>query len=391
MAQLSDIDKIRKKRRRKVILGRALLLLLLTCAGVAVYAVKDEVSAAGITNFFQDKVVSAGRGSGYPMDFAGDQLRGTYAVDNNLAVLTDSNLYFYNDTGKEIRSIQHKYSNPVVRVNGRRILLYDRGGKKLRVESLSRTLGQKELEYPIYAGTISSRGEVAVATGAQRRLSEMSVYDHLLTEPAKYKFKSAENYITDLEFSKNGKEIAVASVNVGGGELVSTLQTFKLDKEDHVGETKLAGDLIHSLSAVDGGFSVITDKRTLLFSPACETLAEYDYNYRVLASFDCGETGYTALFFGDYRESQRGELVLLGEDGAELWRKEVSVNAEHLRVCKGQVVIVVDGELQSCDLAGTPAGKRTLGKEAFALQQAGGALYVVTPSSIEKIEMKVKV
>ncbi|MEG0017318.1 MAG: DUF5711 family protein, partial [Hydrogenoanaerobacterium sp.] len=136
MAEPSDIEKIRKKRRRKALLGRILLLFLLTFLGVGIYALKDEVSATGITNFFQDIAVSSGKGSGYPLEFAGDQMRGTYAVGKNLAVLTDSNLYFYNETGKEIRSLQHKYSNPVVRINGNRVLVYDMGGKKLRVESL---------------------------------------------------------------------------------------------------------------------------------------------------------------------------------------------------------------------------------------------------------------
>ena len=388
MGELSDIDKLRKKRRRKAIFGRIFLLLLLTCTGVAVYAVKDEVSATGITNFFQDIVVGMGKGSGYPLDFAGDQVRGTYEVGKNLAVLTDSNLYFFNETGKEIRNIQHKYSNPVVRVNGRRVLIYDRGGKNLRVESLSRTQSRKELEYPIYAGAISPKGEVAVATSAQRRLAEMSVYDNMLGEPAKYKFKSAENYITDLEFSYNGKEIAVAAVNVSDGELLSSMQTFKLNKEESIGAKELAGDLIHSITATRNGFCVVTDARTLLLSPACEQLQEYSHSYRALASFDNNRHGYTALFFGDYREGKNGELVLLGADGLELWSKEVSVNSEQLCVSDSRVSMIADGTLQSYDLAGKLAGSASLGKEAFALQPVEDEFYIITPSCIEKVELK---
>ncbi|MEG1953906.1 MAG: DUF5711 family protein [Hydrogenoanaerobacterium sp.] len=390
MAEPSDIEKIRKKRRRKALLGRILLLFLLTFLGVGIYALKDEVSATGITNFFQDIAVSSGKGSGYPLEFAGDQMRGTYAVGKNLAVLTDSNLYFYNETGKEIRSLQHKYSNPVVRINGSRVLVYDMGGKKLRVESLSRTQVQKELDFPIYAGDISSRGDVAVATGAQRRLAEMTVYDHMLSEPAKYKFKSAENYITDIKFSAAGREIAVAAVNVSDGELASSVLIFKLKEEEPICEKKLMGELIHTVKAARDGFCVVTDSRSLVLSYSGEQKGEYSYNYRALSSFDYNAAGCTALLFGDYRESKNGQLVLLSADGAELWSKEVSANARLLRIGSDRVSIVVDGELQSYDLGGVLADKKSLDKEAFALQPVGGSLYIITPDSIEKIEISQK-
>lgn len=387
MAQLSDIDKIRKKRRRKVLFGRLLLLVLLTCVGVGLYAVKDKVSTIGFTDYVQDMLAGMGAGDGYPIDFAGDQVRGTYAMGENLAVLTDSNLVFYNKTGREIRSVQHKYSNPVVRVGGRRVLIYDRGGKKLRVESLSRTVSQKEFEYPIYAGDISVRGEVAVATGAQRRLAEMSVYDHLLTEPALYKFKSAENYITELDFSRDGKNVAVSAVNARGGDLVSSVHLFRLSQAEPVGMREFAGEIIHMVAPLRDGFCAVTDRRAVRLTGEGVIAQEYNYQYQTLASFDHNKAGYTALLFGDYRENKSGELILLGPDGIRVWGGEVSSHAELLCLGETRVSIAVDGELQSFDLAGAPVESLPLAVETISLQPVGASLYAITPQTIEKLEI----
>ncbi|MBC8547066.1 hypothetical protein H8711_09000 [Clostridiaceae bacterium NSJ-31] len=388
MAELSDIDKIRKKRRRKVLLGRILLLVALTLLGVGLYAIKDEVSTIGFTDYIQERIAGMGAGDGYPMEFAGEQVRQTARVGEHLAVLTDSNLYLYNSSGKEIRNVQHKYSNPVMRASGRRVLIYDRGGKHLRVENMLRTVAQKELDYPIYAGAISSRGEVAVATGAQRRLGEMTVYDHMLADPAKYVWKSAENYITDLEFDLDGKGIAVAVVNAREGDLISGVRRFRFDSEEEAGRQEFVGELIHSLNAARGGLTVVTDRQTAVLGASGEVLERYDYGYEALASFDHSENGDTALLFGDARENKNSAVTLLGPDGKKLWETQISSHADRLSLGKTRVCLMVDGQLQSYDYAGNALDPQPVPGEVLAATVIGRDAYLVTPDAIEKLALE---
>ncbi|RPF47659.1 hypothetical protein EDD70_0453 [Hydrogenoanaerobacterium saccharovorans] len=386
-AELSEIDKVRKKRRRKILLGRILLLIALTCAGIGMYALKDEVTTIGITDYIQDMIAGLGSGDGYPLDFAGDQVQGTYQIGSNLAVLTDSNLYIYNESGKEVRSIQHKYSNPVVKISRRRILIYDRGGKKLRVETLARTVGQKEFEYAIYAGDISSRGEIAVATEAQRYLSQMIVYDKMLSEPAKFSWRSADNYITALRFLHDGKGIAAAGVNAREGDLLSTVQMFRFNQKEKVGVQEFVGELIHSIDTTSQGVNIITDRRAVQLSYKGEIKQEYHYKNETLVSFDHNDAGYTALMFGDYRENKNSDLIVLGKDCTKAWEQKISSHADLMNLGRSKICMVVDGELKSYDLSGRAVKRKTLSVEPLAMQTIDSTVYVITPNTIEKIPL----
>ncbi|WP_312644770.1 DUF5711 family protein [Hydrogenoanaerobacterium sp.] len=387
MTELTDIDKIRKKRRRKVLLGRILLLVLLTCVGIGLYALKDEVNTIGITDYVQDMIAGWGSGDGYPLDFPGEQVRGTYHIGSNLAVLTDSNLYIYNANGKGVRSIQHKYSNPVVKIGGGRILIYDRGGKKLRVETLARTVSQKEFEYPIYAGDISKRGEVAVATSAQRYVAQMTVYDNQLSEPAKFTWLSADNYITALNFSHDGKGIAAAAVSAREGDLLSSVHLFRFNQKDKTGSQEFVGELIHSIDSTSHGVNVITDRRAVQLSTSGAITQEYHYQHETLMSFDHNSAGYTALMFGDYREDKTSDLVVLGADGIKAWGQQISSHTELMNLGDSRVSIVVDGQLQSFDLSGKAVKSEALSFEPLAMETVDASAYIITPDTIEKVTL----
>ena len=388
MAQLSEIDQIRRKRRRKIFFTRVFLLIALTLAGVGIFLVKDTVNAIDIGGFFSSGIASVASGPGFPVDFAGESIKSVDQAGRCLVVLTDSNLTVYNPNGRQLRDLQHKYSDPVVRVNGRHILLYDRGGKRLRVESFTGTVAERQFEYPIYAGDISKNGDVAIVTGAQYFNAELAVYNAKLSEAARFTWKSPDQFIIDVSFTQDAKGIAAAAVSAQGGDLVSKVRQYRLDQKEMAAETVFSGELLHSVKCTRGGGVVaVTDARTAVLDGSGTKVADYAYNYETLSAFAHSEGGETALMFGDYLEDKTGTLVLLDTKGEMLWSRGISTHTTLLSMDDMRLGLISDGKLTVYNNLGQETGRQNLDSTPLALSISGTQAYLITPDSIQKLSI----
>lgn len=385
MAQLSEIDIIRRKRRRKIFFGRALLLVSLTLVGVGIYLVKDVVKTVDIGGFFGSGLASVQPGPGFPVDFAGEHVKSMHHVGRCTAVLTDTNLYIYNPNGRLLRDVQHKFSDPVVRIDGRRVLLYDRGGRRLRVETLTSTAAQAEFEFPIYAGDIAANGDVAVVTGAQHYNAELAVYDAKLSEQRRFTWKSPDQYIVDISFTTDGKGIAAAGVSAQGGDLVSKVRLYRFDQQEMQAESVFRGELIHSIECVRGGVIAVTDARAALLDSSGATTGEYLFHYETLASFAYSDDGETALVFGDALADKSSKLVLLNAKCEKQWERRVSSHTILMSIDNSRLGLVSDGKLIIYNSTGQEAGRQNLDAVPLGLTINGKYAYLVTPDSMQKL------
>ena len=112
--------------RKLRILAAMVFVIVLIC--IALDFILPVGLIEGITNF------SAGLGGGaYPISVYGSDVLDIKASSIDYFMLTDTKLSALNDSGKEIISITHGFSNPFMVTSESRALIFDQGGNEVSV------------------------------------------------------------------------------------------------------------------------------------------------------------------------------------------------------------------------------------------------------------------
>ena len=138
MYDANDIveQKKRDKRRKRLLKLTALLLVLGTGAGMYLSRESWLPKLRGIGKQYQI-IVNDGRlaEGNFPIEINGGAEYQMACSDENVIVMSDAYIYFYNEEGGEIKKRQHALSNPVMETSNGRALLFESGG----MNSASRT------------------------------------------------------------------------------------------------------------------------------------------------------------------------------------------------------------------------------------------------------------
>jgi hypothetical protein len=98
--------------------------------------------------------------------------------DGYLAVMNSTELSFYNGKGGEEVRRAHGFSDPAMHAAGKYVLVVEKGGRRLRLETRAKTVAEISTDFAIQTATVSENGCVAVLTAAdQNYTTNIVVYD----------------------------------------------------------------------------------------------------------------------------------------------------------------------------------------------------------------------
>src|SRR5699024_4427170 len=132
-------------------------------------------------------------------------------IDKHLAILSDAYLHIYSDDGELIDTRQHAYNNAILETVGKRVVIYEHGGNKFRVDSKYKTVYEKEITDNILFARISKDGVVAVVSSSDTYVCMLTVYDD--TGKEIYRVQSIER-IFDLSFTNDSKGCITVTIDV---------------------------------------------------------------------------------------------------------------------------------------------------------------------------------
>ena len=137
---------------------------------------------------------------------------------------------------------------------------------------------------PVLFAALSDQNDLAVITNTQRFLGQVIVYDNSLEEPV-FSWKSAESYLYGAAFEPGGESIAVSSVQVQDGDLVSGLTMYRLDEESPFMQRQFVDETIHDISYQNGELQVLTDQNAYYYSESGKEKAVVSFQEEPLRMF----------------------------------------------------------------------------------------------------------
>ncbi len=233
MSKTNNVSDYIKKKKRGQWIRKASFLAMLCLLLFGVLYLAEQFPGSELNALITGN--SQGNEEKFPLTIKNEQLIDAVELNGRLALLSKSNLLCYNVKGKRQSNSMHGYTNPVMKSNGKRVLIYDRAGNKLKVAASNSIIGELTLENSILCAAIASDGSIAVATIQDQYASyQIRVYDDLLNE--RYKFSPANEGATtvdfsSLAFSKDGSKLAACSITTKDGMLAASVYELDLNQD----------------------------------------------------------------------------------------------------------------------------------------------------------------
>lgn len=377
MAQYQDIDEYREKKRKQK-RNRVLLALGFLAAALAVF----------LTVFF---LVKNNRKSGlsddasFPLSIRGEQLTDIYKVGDNLAVLTQSGLYAYDTGGSAKYDVLHGCTNPVIYESGGRLLTFDRGGTKLRVDDASGNCSQLNAENTILCAQISSDGGVVLITTHDQYASFIQVYDAKMN--LRYRYGSATESFSMASFSPDQKHIAACAIASSSGAFLAKVSVFDYTTEETAKTYEIADLLpLYAAYTTSSNLMIIgSDRLVLLNTDTGETTeAEYD---GALKQFICNADGITAIVT-DNQLNGASTLMLFDKNGKQTANVSVPDSPLDLCISDNRVLFLGKRAVYHYDLSLELQEEVILESSAQKVTYVNGSMFLLGADTVSKYSIR---
>lgn len=271
----------------------------------------NSLAPIGIWEYTQNLFASSGSGDGFPVSVSPSATNMVVSVGSDVALLGDSSLTLYKSNGKTLFERQHGYSNPGVCACSARVMVYDRGGKNLRVENRAKTLFSLETQGPITTACIASNGTFGVVTRGVNYISDVTVYN--ADGEQTFAWHSAERQVLDISLSDSGRYLGVATLQAQNGQGVTEILMFDTRKGVTLTQQRFEGSVPVSLD-MKGNVAVAILTDCVVSVTKSGVTARVPFEGGTVTCYDNSNDYGTVVVLGMYQDSYNNRLLILDED-----------------------------------------------------------------------------
>lgn len=362
MANNIDLVLERSKRKRRRQITKFLIFLFFVAVGIFIYQMRDVwfPRLEGIGSRYQNNVTrneDVGADGEFELNVSGGVDYHADFIGNNLFILCDKYLYIYGADGTLKDSRQHAYSNAVMKVSGKRALVYSHNGTSFRVDTPSGNVYEAQTEFPIWIGVLGEDGRAAIVTESETYACRLNIFD---ANGKLVYTRECVDRLSDVSFYENG--CICSTLGASEGELQTTLSYITFDGDTVQWETDPISTLCLDLYAMpDGGAFVIGDDLAAYYSSTGALVGSYDYNATLIDY--AFEDGKAAVLLSN--EQRRQSTLLLFADRSSA-PQSVSIDATEKAVILDAetAYLLGSGEILSYAMSGDRKGAQPV-KDAY--------------------------
>lgn len=262
-------------------------LFVITVILILIFSTPTGVPEA-VSNFF----ASNKSGAGYPVQPQGGKIIYSLTSENNIFSLTDTNFIGFNKNGAEILSYQHGFDNPSASSSAARNLIFNYKSNKYTITNFSKVLFSKEVKNDILLGTICNNGTYALVTKSTGYENQVDVYNK--NSKNIYSWFSANEPVSNILLSNNGKRLVVVTVSAGSGDIKSTIYSLKLNSADPIFKYEIDGAVL-SLKSYNNGFTAVTSNSVKYYNWNKGEIKNSDYKNDKISFFKIKNNGSNVI------------------------------------------------------------------------------------------------
>ena len=353
------------------------LLLIVLAAGQF-----GGVTFSTITDHIRTAVAGIGSGDGYPYRMNGIEIGDSGVTNSDLILVYDETVKVLDSTAKEISNIPHTYDHPIMSCNSGRALIYDIGAKRFRVQSKTRTLYEKELDYIILTGAMGKDGTVAIASRTSDAQSMLTVYDS--NEEEIFVWKCAKENIISCDVSDNGKLYAVSVLGVDNGSVYSKVYIF--NKRD----TEPKATFEYKDSAVSSVQFLSNETLFVFGNNICQVIKgekvkeNIDVSVNTPYKLYISDNNTAVVVLSKYSSTTQKIIKVYNKSGSELFTQEIDGLIKSVSTDGKYTAVLTDENVQIYNTKGKLTGSAVVNTDAEKVMVSGRNTYVYSADKIEQ-------
>ena len=353
------------------------LLLIVLAAGQF-----GGVTFSTITDHIRTAVAGIGSGDGYPYRMNGIEIGDAGVTNSDLILVYDETVKVLDSTAKEISNIPHTYDHPIMSCNSGRALIYDIGAKRFRVQSKTRTLYEKELDYIILTGAMGKDGTVAIASRTSDAQSMLTVYDS--NEEEIFVWKCAKENIISCDVSDNGKLYVVSVLGVDNGSVYSKVYIF--NKRD----TEPKATFEYKDSAVSSVQFLSNETLFVFGNNICQVIKgekvkeNIDVSVNTPYKLYISDNNTAVVVLSKYSSTTQKIIKVYNKSGSELFTQEIDGLIKSVSTDGKYTAVLTDENVQIYNTKGKLTGSAVVNTDAEKVMVSGRNTYVYSADKIEQ-------
>lgn len=336
--------KQRRQKRRKRFVLRWFVALVVVALVVTIARYWDKLSPEEIINGVGD-FFAGESDDGFPVNVSGNSISQLETGDNAVLILSDTYLAVYNTGGNEVMRRTHAFADPLLRTAGKYMLIAERGGKRLQLETRAKTVTTVTTQYNILTATVHKNGAVAVITAAEQGYNARLVVYNTSGEVIYERLSSS--LLTDVAFSPNGKQLAVAAVTSEKGALNSKIEVLSLSSADSEPLYTYSGTDVLVCRVAYLSNSLITavgDAAVWMYHPLKDACDVYAITDGELKAFAVGENS-VAVVTQPYGSSGDSTLTYVKSNGSAAYTATLKGVCRDVAANKNSYAVLTESHL----------------------------------------------
>lgn len=369
---------VKTARRIRAAAAVLVVLILIIIAAAQV----GGITFSTVGDYFSALISGMGSGEGYPYSISGAGVLGASATNSDPVLVFEDSVKVLNATAKEVSSLAHTYDHPVISSNSGRVLLYDEGGKKFRVQSKTRVLYEKNTDYIILTAAMGKDGSAAVATKADGAESMLTVYGS--NREQVFAWKCSKENIVSCDVSDNGKSYAVSVIGVENGSVYSKVYIF--NKKDSAPERELT----YKGSAVSSVQFLSNETLFVMGNNVCEIVndsgevTKIDISVNTPYKLFISDNNTAVLVLSKYSGTTQKIIKVYDKSGRELYSKDIDGLVKSVSTDGKYVAVLTDSEVQIFNRKGESCGGAKINSDAEKVLVCARNTYIYSPDRIDR-------
>lgn len=363
-----------KKILRTLIIVIAVALVTLTALYV-VPQVKNEVertdSAEGDLLFTVDSELTDG----------------IKLSSGNIAV-TGKSLISFKASGEKRYTENIGYSSPVFKSSDKKYIAFERSTGKYTIADKSEIIYQGDLEEEIINADIASNGNYAIITRSAQSTLVVTIYSSKNT--TMFSWECTDDYLTDVALSKNGKSVAVSSINVSNGDPYSRIYYFNVDSLEIESKLEYPNETVYRIKFIDNKkISVITDI-SYMIADMKETQSQVvSYEYDELAGFSFGSKSSVAILKKEFGSLNDKNLMVIDKNCEKVFEKSIESDILDFKTDSKNVYVLISGKILVYSISSGERGDDIeVDASSSKLMISGNTAFTFSENSVYKYVIK---
>ncbi len=308
---------------------------------------------------------------------------------DNIVMVKNNGTYAYSDKLVSKWSIESNGTNPFIRSNGSRAVIYYMN-EKVALVTDGKSTQKVETEGEISCATINENGYFCLVTGETGYKSLVTVYSpdcEII-----YRWHSAENYVVDAEISPNNKSMTVATVDFSKSSVSGGVMMFNFTQEKphvgHVIENSIVMDIAY---ASKSRVVAVSDTGFFGYNAIGEKVFDVPYDNMKLTTFNINSPNNMVLVFSKDDSVVHGSVVKVYKaSGKECGVYESDETVTGVDVVDSKIMLTLGRKLKVITKSGREKNTFNLNKDikSALLFENKRSAFVVSGSSAELIKLR---